>query len=150
MKSADEASEIIEHLGLQPHPEGGHYAQTWAAPAGGDRRALATCIYFLLQRGERSHWHRVDADEMWLWHAGDPLLLWTSSESQNPAKATILGPDVLSGQVPQARVAKDDWQATETRPDGPAGWSLVSCVVSPGFTFDGFTLAPPDFDIPRA
>lgn len=153
MKSAAQAAEIIDRLGLEPHPEGGHYRQTWAAPAGpgsmAGGRALATCIYFLLASGERSHWHRVDADELWLWHAGDPLTLWMSPDPQTPANARVLGPDILAGDTPQALVPKDHWQATEAPARGAAGWSLVSCVVSPGFTFDGFTLAPPAFDIPR-
>jgi predicted cupin superfamily sugar epimerase len=150
MSIAGQADEIIERLGLSPHPEGGHYRQTWAAPAGADGRAGATCIYFLLKSGQRSHWHRVDADELWLWHAGDRLTLHISPDAQGPAKSVTLGPDVLAGEVPQALVPKDDWQATEAPETGVHGYTLVSCIVSPGFTFDGFTLAAPDFDIPRA
>lgn len=148
---SDQASEIIERLSLIPHPEGGHYRQTWAAPEA-NGRAQATCIYFLLKADEQSHWHRVDADEFWLWHAGDPLHVLRSEDDTGPATATVLGPNVPAGETPQLMVTKDHWQAT--RPilsgahSGPHGWSLVSCVVSPGFQFDGFTLAAPGFDIP--
>ena len=134
--------EIISRLGLEPHPEGGHYRQTWVQP--GPDRALATCIYFLLQDGERSHWHRVDADEMWIFNAGAPLSLWIAERDTGPAAPTLLGSDVLSGQRPQGMVPKGHWQAAETTGD----YTLLSCVVSPGFEFEGFELAPPGFDIP--
>ena len=133
--------EIIARLDLSPPPEGGHYRQTWAAEGPG--RPSATCIYFLLRAGERSHWHRVDADELWLWHAGAPLTLRLAETEAGPARAHRLGPDLATAE-PQLVVPKDWWQAAEAT----EGWALVSCVVSPGFTFDGFTLAPPGFDIP--
>ncbi|MWD26473.1 cupin [Aquicoccus sp. SCR17] len=139
----DEATRIIEALELKPHPEGGHYRQTWEAQ--NDGRAMATCIYFLLRAGERSHWHRVDATEIWLWHAGKPLNLLISPDESGPARQIRLGPDVLGGERPQGLVPSHHWQAAE--PQG--GWSLVSCTVSPGFSFSGFTLAAPGFDIPR-
>jgi predicted cupin superfamily sugar epimerase len=125
--------QIIEALGMQPHPEGGHYVETYRAPAADGERAVCTAIYFLLRRGERSHWHRVDAAEIWLWHAGSPLALHVD-------QATVtLGPDLTAGERPQAVVPKDAWQAAETLGD----WTLVSCVVAPGFSFAGFELAPP-------
>jgi predicted cupin superfamily sugar epimerase len=141
----DAAQAIIDRLGLAPHPEGGWYRQTWEGPqvAG---RASGTAILFLLAAGDRSHWHRVDADEIWLFHAGAPLVLRIAEAGDGPARALRLGPDVLAGDAVQAVVPAGYWQAAETT----GGWSLVSCTVSPGFRFAGFTLAPPGFDIPGA
>ena len=136
-----EAEQIIAHLGLSPHPEGGHYRQTWAAPGPG--RPSGTCIYFLLGAGERSHWHKVDATEIWLFHAGAPLILSLAETTDGPRKDVTVGPDVLDGQSPQAIVPAHWWQAARSTGD----WTLVSCTVSPGFQFDGFELAPPGFDI---
>lgn len=136
------AQEIIEALNLSPHPEGGHYRQTWVAE--NDGRPSGTCIYFLLAEGERSHWHRVDATEIWLYHAGAPLILSLSASERGPAQDHLLGPDLTVAR-PQIIVPKDHWQAARST----GGFTLVSCTVSPGFTFDGFTLAPPAFDIPR-
>ncbi len=137
------ADQIIARLRLQPHPEGGWYRQTWEGPQilG---RASGTAIYFLLAAGQRSHWHRVDADEIWLYHAGAPLRLSVSDSDQGPAQHLTLGPDVLGDQTPQAVVHAGHWQAAQTLGD----YTLVSCTVSPGFRFDGFVLAPPGFDIP--
>jgi predicted cupin superfamily sugar epimerase len=135
------ARALIDKLALAPHPEGGWYRQTWAGPVV-QGRATGTAILFLLAAGERSHWHRVDADEIWLWHAGAPLRL---SMGQTHATDITLGPDVLAGELPQAIVPKDIWQAARSLGE----YSLVSCTVSPGFDFAGFTLAPPDFDLPR-
>ncbi|QYK40298.1 MAG: cupin domain-containing protein [Paracoccaceae bacterium] len=141
----DQAAALIERLGLQPHPEGGHYRQTWEGPpvAG---RASGTAILFLLRAGERSHWHRVDADEIWLFHAGAPLVLRMSARAALPAQSVRLGPDVLAGHAVQAVVPAHHWQAAESTGD----WTLVSCTVSPGFRFAGFELAQPGFDIPPA
>ncbi|GGE01222.1 hypothetical protein SAMN05421774_101322 [Gemmobacter megaterium] len=138
------AQAIIRHLGLAPHPEGGWYRQTWAA--GNDGRPIGTAILFLLQAGEVSHWHRVDATEIWLYHAGAPLILSVAQTGSGPAQDRILGPDVLADQMPQMIVPPHHWQAARSTGD----YTLVSCTVSPGFSFDGFTLAPPGFDIPRA
>jgi uncharacterized protein len=129
---------LIAALNLVPHPEGGWYRETWRAPAPPGERASATAILFLLKAGERSHWHRVDAAELWLWHAGDPLRLET------PERTIRLGPNVLAGEVPQARIEAGDWQAATA----DCGWALVSCVVSPGFDFQGFELAPPGWAPP--
>lgn len=120
-------------------PEGGWYRETWRAEAEPGQRAGATAILFLLAAGDRSHWHRVDAAELWLWHAGSPLILSMAAGEQEAARRVRLGPDVLAGEMPQVLVAPHHWQAAE--PDG--GWSLVSCVVSPGFEFAGFELAAP-------
>lgn len=135
------AERIIAELGLRPHPEGGWYRETWRGPmiAG---RASGTAILFLLQAGERSHWHRVDADEIWLWHAGAPLCL---SMGETAAREHRLGPAVLGGERPQIVVPAGHWQAA--RPLGD--WTLVSCTVSPGFRFEGFELAPPGWDLPH-
>ena len=134
-----DARTIIDTLGLAPHPEGGWYRETWRTDATPGERAGATAILFLLEAGQRSHWHRVDAAELWLWHAGAPLLLATAPDDAGPASATRLGPDVLSGDMPQILVPAHHWQAAETI----GGWALVSCVVTPGFEFAGFTLAAP-------
>lgn len=134
--------QIIAHLGLQPHPEGGHYRQTWVAENSG--RPSGTCIYFLLKEGEASHWHKVDATEIWLYHSGAPLILSLSETEKGPARDQLLGPD-LPDQQPQIIVPENYWQAARTT----GAYTLVSCTVSPGFQFDGFTLAPPGFDIPR-
>lgn len=139
------ADEIIAHLGLEPHPEGGHYRQTWVAAAPGNDRPSGTCIYFLLKAGERSHWHRVDATEIWHHYSGAPVVLSLAATESGPAEEHFLGPDLAGGQFPQVIVPEDHWQAARTTGD----WSLVGCTVSPGFRFDGFTLAPEDFDIPR-
>lgn len=138
------ADKIIRRLGLAPHPEGGHYRQTWAAPAPEGTRPTGTCIYFLLQAGERSHWHRVDAAEIWLFHAGAPLVLSVAPEAAGPRRDLVLGPDVLAGHAPQLIVPEHHWQAARSTGD----YTLVSCTVSPGFRFEGFELAPPGFDIP--
>ena len=134
--------EIIAHLNLAPHPEGGHYRQTWIAQ--NDGRPTGTCIYFLLRAGEYSHWHRVDATEIWLFHAGAPLILSISADDAGPASDQVLSPDLLQGK-PQIIVPEGHWQAARSTGD----FTLVSCTVSPGFSFDGFELAPAGFDIPR-
>jgi predicted cupin superfamily sugar epimerase len=150
------AQEIIETLQLERHPEGGWYRQTWVedtvdAASRGDagrsapRRPSGTCIYFLLGAGEQSHWHRVDATEIWLYHAGAPLVLSLAATDQGPATDHLLTPNLREGR-PQLIVPKDHWQAARSTGD----WTLVSCTVSPGFDFSGFTLAPEGFDIPRA
>lgn len=137
-----EAKALIEALGLAPHPEGGWYRETWRAAAQDGDRAQATAIHFLLEAHQRSHWHIVDAAEIWLWHAGDPLLLSLSPDENGPVRDIILGGDILKAQSPQHVVAPHEWQAAAPLP-GPHGFSLVSCVVAPAFQFEGFTLAQP-------
>jgi uncharacterized protein len=135
--SALSADAVIDALALRPHPEGGHYRETWrATPADGGRGA-ATAILFLLAAGERSHWHRVDAAELWLWHAGAALRL-AQSEDGVGETAQLLGPDLASGAVLQGVVPAGCWQAAESL----GAWTLVSCVVAPAFQFSGFELAP--------
>ena len=136
------ADDIITRLNLAPHPEGGHYRQTWVAENEG--RPSGTCIYFLLAAGEASHWHRVDATEIWLFHAGAPLILSLSETEAGPARDHLLTPDLDLG-APQLIVPEHHWQAARSTGD----WTLVSCTVSPGFQFEGFTLAPPGFTIPH-
>lgn len=137
------ADEIIAHLDLQPHPEGGHYRQTWVADSEG--RPAGTCIYFLLKQGEKSHWHKVDAVEVWHYYAGTPIELAIAPTENGPAKTYTLGPDLADGQFPQVIVPIQHWQSARTT----GAFTLVGCTVSPGFQFDGFTLAEPGFDIPR-
>ena len=135
------ADEIIACLNLAPHPEGGHYRQTWVAENEG--RPTGTCIYFLLRAGERSHWHRVDATEIWLYHSGAPLVLTLAETEAGPAVEHLLTPDLTKG-MPQLIVPENHWQAARTT----GTYTLVSCTVSPGFSFEGFTLAPPNMAIP--
>jgi uncharacterized protein len=137
--AAAEARALIAALGLVPHPEGGWYRETWRADAAPDERASATAILFLLEEGQGSHWHTVDAAELWFWHAGHPIALSRAADDAGPIETIMLGPDVAAGQMPQGLIPTGHWQAAEAR----HGWALVSCVVSPGFRFSGFTLAPP-------
>ena len=144
MVTAMQAHDIIAALTLAPHPEGGHYRQTWVADAAPGQRPAGTALLFLLTRGEVSHWHTVDATEIWHFHAGAPLVLRLSDTDAGPATRHLLGPDLAAGQSPQVIVPMGHWQAAETTGD----WTLVGCTVSPGFRFDGFRLAEPGFDIP--
>ncbi|WP_090207679.1 cupin domain-containing protein [Yoonia litorea] len=137
------ADEIITKLDLTPHPEGGYYRQTWEAENEG--RATGTCIYFLLKAGQASHWHAVDAVEIWHYYSGAPLILSTAPSLEGPAVDHLLGPDLEIGQLPQIIVPKDYWQMAATTGD----WTLVGCTVSPGFQFSGFSLAAKDLEIPR-
>lgn len=135
-----EARALIERLGLAPHPEGGWYRETWRAPAEDGARASATAIHFLLEAGQSSHWHKVDAAEIWLWHAGDPLTLSLAESDDAPVTTVTLGPDVAGGMAVQHVIEPHYWQAA--RPAGDEhGYVLVSCIVSPGFEFPGFVLA---------
>lgn len=138
------AEEIIAALDLAPHPEGGHYRQTWVAEAAPGTRPAGTAILFLLAAGERSHWHRVDADELWHFHAGAPLVLSRAAEALGRRRDDVLGADLAAGELPQLVVPAGHWQAARTT----GAWTLVGCTVSPGFRFSGFELAPPGFDIP--
>ncbi|MCG5242129.1 cupin domain-containing protein [Azospirillum doebereinerae] len=143
MTGALDAERLIALLGLQPHPEGGHYVETYRAPAEG--RGAVTAIYFLLKAGERSHWHRVDAVEVWLWHGGAPLELLIYDEVEAETRTHRLGMDIAAGERPQAVVPVGAWQAAR----GLEGWSLVSCTVAPAFEFAGFTMAPSGWEPPR-
>jgi predicted cupin superfamily sugar epimerase len=131
---------LIEHLGMQAHPEGGHYVETFRDAPSDRSRGAATCIHFLLQAGEVSAWHRVDATEIWHFAAGDPLVL-TLSANGHDAETHRLGADIAKGQQPHIVVPRDCWQTAETT----GRWTLASCIVAPAFDFKGFELAPPDW-----
>jgi len=132
------AAAVIDALGMRAHPEGGWYVETWRAPAppGGGRPA-GSAILYLLAAGERSHWHAVDAAEVWQWSAGDPLEMSVWAED---GQVTVhrLGGNVTDSERPQVVVPANAWQAA--RPLG--AWALVGCIVTPAFEFDGFRLAP--------
>ncbi|MEH3145767.1 MAG: cupin domain-containing protein [Methylobacterium frigidaeris] len=132
------AAEVIRLLGLAPHPEGGHYRETFRDAREVDGRSAGTAIYYLLDVGETSEWHRVDATEIWHWHAGAPLVI-TVSPNGHDAEARHLGPDLARGQRPQIVVPAGHWQTATSL----GAWTLVGCTVSPGFRFEGFELAPP-------
>jgi uncharacterized protein len=137
MVSTPTAADIIARFELKPHPEGGHYRETFRdARAGADGRAVSTAIYFLLARGERSHWHRIDAVEIWHHYAGSALTLEIADGDDQ--RSIRLGPNLAAGEVPQAAVPAHAWQAAESCGD----WTLVGCTVAPGFDFARFDLAP--------
>ncbi len=130
-----EADRIIRQLDLLPHPEGGHYRETYRAPALPGERSAVTLIYFLLRAGEVSHWHRIDATEIWHWYAGAPLALSIGGDVHR------LGPAVLAGEAPQQVVPPGAWQSARSLGD----WTLCGCSVAPGFEFARFELAPPEW-----
>ena len=136
---------IVDRLGMRPHPEGGWYVETWRAPAADGERPAASSILFLLAAGQRSHWHRVDAAEIWQSSAGEALELRVTSPSGDVVTHR-LGADVLAGDEPQVVVPAGAWQAA--RPLG--AWGLVGCIVAPAFTFDGFELAPQGWEPGRS
>ena len=130
-------ADLIARLELKPHPEGGHFRETFRdAGLAADERAVSTAIYFLLARGERSHWHRIDAAEVWHFYAGSPLTLQIADGEG--ARTIRLGADLAAGEVPQAIVPANAWQAAESCGD----WTLAGCTVAPGFDFAAFELAP--------
>ena len=136
-----EAAEIIAQLGLKPHPEGGYYRETFRdSRTDADGRARSTAIYFLLPRGERSHWHRIDAVEIWHYYAGHALTLKIADDDGQ--WSFRLGPNLAAGEQPQAVVPPDTWQAAESTGD----WTLVGCTVAPGFDFATFEMAPKDWE----
>jgi predicted cupin superfamily sugar epimerase len=137
MMQALAATDVVRLLDLKPHPEGGHYRETWRADAALGERSAGTAIYYLLAENEISHWHRIDADEIWHWHAGSALDLGLSHDGRH-VDMHRLGPDMGQGERPQVIVPRFCWQTARSL--GP--WSLVSCTVSPAFAFDGFELAP--------
>ena len=131
------AAEVIRLLDLRPHPEGGHYRETFRDPRhDADGRSLSTAIYFLLVAGERSYWHRIDAVEIWHWHAGAALALQIAGS--DGVMTIRLGADIAAGERPQAVVPASAWQAAESL----GAWTLVGCTVAPGFDFSKFELAP--------
>ena len=131
------AEEIIRLLELAPHPEGGHYRESFRDAPGPDGRSLSTAIYFLLKSGEISRWHRIDAAEVWHWYAGAPLEL-RIGEDRARSTPHSLGPSLSAAQRPQLVVPANAWQSARSL----GAWTLVGCTVAPGFTFSGFELAP--------
>jgi predicted cupin superfamily sugar epimerase len=135
------ADQIIALLGLEPHPEGGHYRETFRDERQLNGRAASTAIYFLLKSGEVSHWHRVDAVEIWHWYSGAPLDL-VIADGRGARRETRLGPNIAASEQPQAVVPAGHWQRAASRGD----YTLVGCTVAPGFSFAGFELAPSEFE----
>lgn len=132
--------ELIALLDLAPHPEGGWYRETWRAEATDGARAAGTAIYYLLEAGDVSHWHRVDAAEIWHWYAGGPLSL-TVSPNGHDAESFVLGAEFGAGQRPQRIIPAGWWQTATSL----GAWTLVGCTVSPGFEFSGFEMADPNW-----
>ncbi|OGO51744.1 MAG: cupin [Chloroflexi bacterium RBG_16_69_14] len=139
-----DAAAVVAALGMVVHPEGGWYVETWRSPSIGGARPAGSAILYLLATGERSHWHRVDADEIWQYSAGDPLELRVWAEGDTAVTVHRLGVDVTGRSVAQAVVPAGAWQAA--RPLG--AWTLVGCIVTPAFEFAGFELAPPGWEPP--
>lgn len=140
--AAPDATEIIRLLDLHPHPEGGHFRETFRDDAGSAGRGHSTAIYYLLCAGERSHWHRVDAVEIWHHYSGAPLCLSLSADGEKVSHHR-LGTDLHAGERPQITVPRDCWQAAESLGE----WTLVGCTVAPAFEFTGFEMAPPGFNL---
>jgi hypothetical protein len=134
---AVDAREVIDRLGLAQHPEGGWYRETWRGPDTAGGRPSGTAIWFLLEAGRPSRWHRIDAVEIWTWHGGSALELAVAPEGEDPKRAA-LGMDLARGERPQAVVPAGAWQSARSVGE----WSLAGCIVIPGFTFQGFELAP--------
>ena len=132
------ADDVIRLLGLAPHPEGGHFRETFRDPHEIGGRAASTAIYFLLAAGERSRWHRFDVAEAWHWYAGAPLVLETAADDAGPVTRVTLGPDLAAGETPQAIVPARTWQTAASR----GAWTLAGCTVAPGFEFSALELAP--------
>lgn len=130
-----EVKEIIRELDLSPHPEGGYYRRTFCNSEAPGDRGHGSAIYYLLEKEGFALWHRIDADELWFWHAGSPLVLEVG-QNREAEDTHTLGPDLAAGQRPQAHVPKGMWQRAKTL----GSWTLVSCVVSPGFLFENFDL----------
>lgn len=137
--------EIVSKLELEPHPEGGYYKRVYTNDTKLDSgRATASAIYFLIPKGKATTWHKTDGDELWFWHAGSPLWLLHGLDYKNTVMVMTLGPDIMDGQRPQYMIPANHWQKAQLSPnheDSPYDWTLVSCVVSPEFQFEGFVLA---------
>lgn len=137
-----ESAAIIAELGMQPHPEGGYYVETFRDDVTDENgRSASTAIYFLLPEGVLSRWHKVDAVETWHWYAGSPLELSVSPDGTR-TEILRLGPDILNGERPQGIVPRDGWQQARSL----GAWTLVGCTVAPGFQFEGFEMAPEDWE----
>ena len=134
------AADVIRLLDLAPHPEGGHYRETFRDAEAREGRSMSTAIYYLLEAGDVSAWHRVDAVEIWHHYAGGPLAI-TISKNGRDAAAFRLGPNLANHERPQVIVPRGAWQTAESL----GTWTLVGCTVAPGFEFAGFEMAPPDW-----
>jgi uncharacterized protein len=143
-RGAAGATGVIDALGMRRHPEGGWFAETWRAATRNRERPHGSAIVYLLGAGERSHWHRLDADEVWVYSAGGPLELRVWADGDATITVYRLGGDVTGGDAVQAVVPAGAWQAA--RPLG--AWTLVGCIVTPAFEFAGFELAPPGWEPP--
>ena len=136
------ADEVISLLGLAPHPEGGHFRETWREDPAEGLRGAGTAIYFLLRAGERSRWHRVDAAEIWHFYAGSPLELEMAPGEGERRTRAVLGSSLGRGERPQLIVPANVWQQARSLGE----WTLVGCTVSPAFVFEGFEMAPEGFE----
>lgn len=136
------AEDLIEALELAPHPEGGWYRETWRAEAAPGERAAASAVLYVIRPGQKSQWNKVDADEIWLWHSGDPIDLMIAASDTGPVRTIRLGGRITKGEQVQAIIPKGEWQAAEPV-SGAAGYTLISCIVAPAFEFGGFELAEP-------
>lgn len=135
------AEGIIAALGLKPHPEGGHFCETYRDAHEVNGRAASTAIYFLLRAGEESNWHRMDVSEVWHWYAGAPLVHRIAKTENSEVESRVLGPDLLRGERPQLVVPARAWQSAKSL----GAYTLAGCTVAPGFEFSGFELAPEGF-----
>lgn len=135
------ANDIIAHLRLEPHPEGGFYRETYRDTQTQNGRSVSTAIYFLLRAGDRSHWHRIDSAEIWHWYAGGPLLLKLYDDQKDSKEEYILSNSLRHNHQPQIIIPPHIWQSAEPL----EGWSLVGCTVAPGFEFQKFELAASDW-----
>lgn len=129
------AQDIIDQLDLAPHPEGGYYRRTYCNEEGPQDRGHASAIYYLIEQQSFALWHRVDADELWFWHAGAPALIETGA-GPDADDSHLIGPNIVKGERPQLIIPSNVWQRVKSTGD----WSLVSCVVSPGFLFETFEM----------
>lgn len=137
------AADLVKARDLSPHPEGGWYRETWRAHADSGQRAAASAVLYLIEPGQRSHWNRVDADEVWVWHGGDAVDVGIAASDTAPVRTVRLGGRVLEGEQPQAIIPAGEWQSAEPVAGGTSRYSLISCIVAPAFEFDGFELAKP-------
>jgi hypothetical protein len=137
-----DAREVIDRLGLAPHPEGGWFRETWRGDETPGGRPTGTAIWYLLEGEAASRWHRIDAVELWVWHGGSGLELSIAPDGGGAAERSVVGMDLAAGERPLAIVPAGAWQSARTL----GAWTLIGCVVIPGFTFEGFEMAPEGWD----
>lgn len=133
-----EIQSIVDKLNMRPHPEGGYFVETYRSEItlSESGKSVATVIYFLLPSEEKSSWHRIKSDEFWFYHSGSPIVV--HSIENNKYKAQIVGKDLEQGQVPQYLVPGGAVFGASVPEEN--SYSLVSCVVAPGFDFEDFEL----------